>query len=78
MNTFWECAFVKTLIAEIIKIVRIHDTLYDIDCQTFVLGYTKKSQSQYNTLFLEIKKYVYLCRRKKLFFTKYRWISYEL
>ena len=49
---------------EHIKIIRNHEASFNIDGKTFILGSIENSQSKYNILCLEIKRFIYLCRRK--------------
>ena len=64
LHLFWDCNVVKKLMIDLTEICRNYDASFETDCQTFILGSTEKSQ--YNILFIEIKRFIYLCRRKEI------------
>ena len=64
IHLFWECTVVQKLMSDLIDTAKTQDTSFEPDVQTFVLG--SPGNNQYNLLCLEIKRYIYLCRRKNV------------
>ena len=66
LHLFWECEEVKVFIANITEYIKRFHGDFQIDCKTFLLGNPKKNLESYNILCLEIKRYMYLCKRKNI------------
>lgn len=62
IHLFWECPIVKNLITNLKESFRKCDVKWNLDCKSFILG-TKK-EMHLNMFCLEIKRYIFLCKKK--------------
>ena len=63
-HLFWECPIVADFIVDIKNCFHRSDIAFEIDCKSFLLGKSDKKCEPFNLLCLEIKRYMYLCKRK--------------
>lgn len=63
-HLFWECTVTQSLIEKVCTVVKNREITFTVDCKSFILGYTNKGFECYNMLCLEIKRYLFLCKRK--------------
>ena len=66
VHLFWNCNVVQTLLNCVKNVISTGNEPFTLDCQTFMLGSTCENCDKYNILYYEIKKYIYLCKRKKI------------
>ena len=62
-HLFWHCCNVKPLLEHIISKIKEIDRELKVDCLLVILG-GGKNMYKWNILFLEFKRYIYLCQRK--------------
>ena len=67
IHLFWECKYSKEIITYVSNILRQNKILPQtgITCQDLLLGVTKTRTHEINILFLEIKRFLYICKQKK-------------
>ncbi len=66
MHLFWNCQKVKSLIEKINETLftkMLSNCLSEIDCKLFMLGSTKPEKLSLNMLCLEVKRYIFKCRK---------------
>ena len=56
----------KGFILNVQNSIQNHNIFWNVDCKSFILGYHKPSQGHFNILCLEIKRYIFLCKRKEV------------
>ena len=63
VHIFWECRKVQPLFQYLKD--KLHNLESLLSCKSFILG-TESSDFKYDILFLEMKRYIYLARRKQI------------
>ena len=66
IHLFWNCPKIKSFILNVQNFLQNHNIVWNVDCKSFILGYQKPSQGHFNILCLEIKRYIFLCKRKEV------------
>ena len=66
LHIFWDCIFTKRIVNYVVDFLRSHNVqkCTDISCQTMLFGCTSINMTDINILILEIKKYIFVCKRK--------------
>jgi hypothetical protein len=65
-HLFWNCSVIKTFISDVQQLLKCHNVDWTVDCKTFILGYQKGDQCQLNIFCLELKRYIFLCKRREI------------
>ena len=65
IHLFWECNSIKPFILEALEYIKGFDSTFIIDnSKTFILGFSERNLFHFNIICLEIKRFIYLCKRK--------------
>ena len=66
IHLFWSCTFIQNLLQEVKNVLRNNGISLDIREEDFIIGYSEKQIEKLYVLFLQIKKYIFTCKKREI------------